>query len=1205
MSTKTSLIAVLQTSTNVEKDGVIIQLSGGSTLQTVRTTISKKLGVFVPLDEIMLYNAEKVILEDMEEIRKQQTIYVSVVGGIKTQFPGPRKYPLIGSLYELLPDLVVGFENQFKKHGSLIEAGIFSQSIFSTCDPAVAEAFAKESEFFTKVISGNLAEVKAFTGNGLFTSDTDDMDWQLAHKLLMPAFSSRAIKAYQVEMGKVAQQTIKLLETFAPEEPVELITWTTNLTFETIGKIGFGYSFDILKDKSAPPHDFIEAMGYCLRMVFVRFKQPGFMKQLPIEQNRKFEEAKKLMHTIVDEVVAERKRSPDATNSEKDLLGFMLNARDEHNLGLSDENIRDQVITFLIAGHETTSATLSFSFYEIARNKEIQQKVLQEIANAGITHDKLPTSEQIGKLKYIRMLVKECLRLYTPVGNLNRYCLKDCILPGGYLLKKDSTAVVNLRSMHWSDEVYPDAMKFDPERWTPEEEQKRNRFSWLPFSNGVRSCIGMAFAYQEILTVLSMVLSKFEIVYDGPPISRDVDSPTTRPFGFFVNIRPRTNMPEPNGEDVYGTAAEEDVVFDIPKDVKVTEVATPILENPAKSAELPPVTFLFGTQTGTSQDYASQLAKQAKGFGFKNVTLCQMDRWKALKEGKYDGPKDKLGLRELVVVCTATYNGLPPDSAENFDLFLDNSIEQGENKALDGLLYTVFGCGNKNWRTYQSFPKKIDSTFEELGAERFFPAGQGNADGDIDSQFQEWSAHFWVRTLQYFRLSTSSPSNPIVHAAPVLDGSDIKVKLTYIKTDDDEKFNAAKNNQNTIPNATVLAIRELHNKQNSDRSTCHIEIDVSKVPALSDQYLYQPGDHLEIMPANDENVVRDVALGFGLVLDAAFEINPECLEEISSRSLAAVIKGPCTVRNALTYYADILSPPSRSMLGIFATQLQKTSPETAATFEKLTAPDNNGVDQYPDFIKKYRTLLDLQEGFPQVNQLDLGQFLAAVTVVQPRRYSIASSPSIHNSTATIAVGVVTDSINDKQYPGLASTYLSKLEMNAPVRASFKSSKNTFGLPEDHKVPLILVAAGTGLAPFMGFLQERSLHADAAPCVVYFGCRHPDQDYIYREELAEFVDSKVISKLNVVHSRFNPNTPQKYVQHTISSQAPEVWQLLNGSENNLPASVYVCGAGNMSRDVRIVFETMAVSFGAVPSKEEAKQFIDQLIDERRYNEDTWA
>jgi cytochrome P450/NADPH-cytochrome P450 reductase len=105
MSTKTSLIAVLQSSANVEEDGVIIQLSSGSTLQTVRTNIAKKLGVFVPLEEIVFYSSEKTLLQDMDEIRKQQIIYVSVVGGIKPVIPGPTKYPLVGSLYELLPDM--------------------------------------------------------------------------------------------------------------------------------------------------------------------------------------------------------------------------------------------------------------------------------------------------------------------------------------------------------------------------------------------------------------------------------------------------------------------------------------------------------------------------------------------------------------------------------------------------------------------------------------------------------------------------------------------------------------------------------------------------------------------------------------------------------------------------------------------------------------------------------------------------------------------------------------------------------------------------------------------------------------------------------------------------------------------------------------------------------------------------------------------
>lgn len=519
--------------------------------------------------------------------------------------------------------------------------------------------------------------------------------------------------------------------------------------------------------------------------------------------------------------------------------------------------------------------------------------------------------------------------------------------------------------------------------------------------------------------------------------------------------------------------------------------------------------------------------------------------------------------------------------------------------------YTVFGCGNKNWRTYQSFPHKIDSELEELGADRFFMAGEGNADQDIDAHFQEWCIRFWIHTLQHYGLNTSSPTNPIVPAVPVLDGSNIKVELNFIEATDSEKWNLAKENKNSIDNATVKVIRELQNVELSKRSTCHIEIDVSQVPALSKESLYEPGDHLEVLPTNNETLVQDIAIGFGLVLDSVFEISPESIEDLSPRSLAASIKGPCTVRNALTYYADLSSPPTRSMLGIFAKQLQKVSPETATTFKDLTSPNCDGVDQYPLFISQYRTLLDLQQGFPQIKQLDLGQFLAAVTVIQPRRYSISSSPSVHKTTATITVGVVNDEINGKTYHGLASSYLSKLDLNSPICVSFKSSKQTFCLPQNHKIPLILIAAGTGLAPFIGFLQERSLHSDAAPCTIYFGCRHPDQDYVYKEELNDFVNKNVISKLNVAYSRFDANSPRKYVQHAIMNQAAEVWELLRGSENSLPASVYVCGAGNMSRDVRSAFMTIAQSFGAAKSEQEAEEFIYKLIDERRYNEDTWA
>jgi cytochrome P450 len=286
-------------------------------------------------------------------------------------------------------------------------------------------------------------------------------------------------------MGVIAQETMQVLSEYKPEEKVEILTWCTNLTFETIGRIGFGYSFDLM-DRNKPPHPFIEAMGFALSNSVARFSRPAFMKKLPTEANRSWERGNRLMRSIVDEVIVKRKNSEFAKDSEKDLLGFMLNARDENNHGLSDENIRDQVITFLIAGHDTTANTLAWTFYELARNPDIQAKVLQEIANAGITSDKLPTVEQISSLKYLSRVLKETLRRYSPLRALGKYCKKDCVVPGGYRIKAGTDVVVSTLNMHHNPKVYPDPYRFDPDRWTPEEEQKRSRFAWLPFSTGPR-----------------------------------------------------------------------------------------------------------------------------------------------------------------------------------------------------------------------------------------------------------------------------------------------------------------------------------------------------------------------------------------------------------------------------------------------------------------------------------------------------------------------------------------------------------------------------------------------------------------------------------------------------------------------------------------------------------------------------------------------
>jgi cytochrome P450/NADPH-cytochrome P450 reductase len=273
-------------------------------------------------------------------------------------------------------------------------------------------------------------------------------------------------------------------------------------------------------------------------------------------------------------------------------------------------------------------------------------------------------------------------------------------------------------------------------------------------------------------------------------------------------------------------------------------------------------------------------------------------------------------------------------------------------------------------------------------------------------------------------------------------------------------------------------------------------------------------------------------------------------------------------------------------------------------------PDADNQDQYPAFIQKHRTLLDLQHAYPQVNRLDLGQFLASVPVIQPRRYSIASSPLAHPTSAHLTVGVVDDILNSKHYSGLASSYLKNGSARMSLRAALKSSKSTFSMPSDPSVPLIMISAGTGFSPFRRFLQERKAqidsHENVGETVLFFGCRRSDQDYIYQQELEQYTSEGVLTHLHTAFSRNESQTPIKYVQHALISNASEVWNLIYPTDPEVkPAAVYVCGSGAMSRDVRRAFANMTLSFGMASTDEEAEQLIDNLMDEKRYLCDVWG
>jgi cytochrome P450/NADPH-cytochrome P450 reductase len=224
-------------------------------------------------------------------------------------------------------------------------------------------------------------------------------------------------------------------------------------------------------------------------------------------------------------------------------------------------------------------------------------------------------------------------------------------------------------------------------------------------------------------------------------------------------------------------------------------------------------------------------------------------------------------------------------------------------------------------------------------------------------------------------------------------------------------------------------------------------------------------------------------------------------------------------------------------------------------------------------------------------------------MMTPRYYSISSSPLAAPDRCSVTVAVVREPAlsGDGTYEGVASTYLAKRDTGLRVNAFVKSSKSGFALPSDTTRPIVMIGPGTGLAPFRGFLQERSIlragGATLGTAMLFFGCRNPDEDYLYRDELERFAADGIVD-LHVAFSRYNGT--KTYVQHLIAKRADAIWHLL---END--AHVFVCGDGSaMEPAVRATFtEIYRMKTGS--TEDESERWLSELVARERYSLDVWA
>lgn len=448
----------------------------------------------------------------------------------------PRRLPLLGDVMGVSLHTPVQDSMRLERQlGPIFERrALGHRFVFVSGADMVAE-LSDESRFAKNVAPG-IAELRGIGGDGLFTAYNEEPNWGRAHNLLRPAFTQAAMRSYHDIMVAVADELTEHWDARVGGAPVDVSSDMTKLTLETIGRAGFSYSFDSFRRERPDP--FVEAMVRALTHAQRRtFRNvPLFSKLLYRKSDRQNERDTAYLADVVDEVIRQRRDS--ATEGPEDLLEIMLRAAREDDPNRLDEvNIRNQVVTFLVAGHETTSGALSFALHYLARNPEVLAKARAEVDS--VWGDGTPAFEQVAKLRYVRRVLDETLRLWPTAPAYAREAREDTVLAGRYPMRAGEWVLVLIPSLHRDPAWGTDPERFDPDRFAPEHVRGRAPHIYKPFGTGERACIGRQFAIHEAVLVLGTILRRYDLAADPDYQLRIQERLTLMPVGFTLSLRRR------------------------------------------------------------------------------------------------------------------------------------------------------------------------------------------------------------------------------------------------------------------------------------------------------------------------------------------------------------------------------------------------------------------------------------------------------------------------------------------------------------------------------------------------------------------------------------------------------------------------------------------------------------------------------------------
>ncbi|KAK3391185.1 putative bifunctional P-450:NADPH-P450 reductase [Podospora didyma] len=1086
--------------------------------------------------------------------------------------PGPPGLPFLGNMFDLDMSFMLGSQMDLAaKYGEIFTLRFPGQVMHFICTQALVHEVCDEKRF-KKIVSGALHEIRNGVHDGLFTAQLEEPNWGIAHRVLMPAFGPMSIQAMFPEMHEIASQLALKWARHGPTTPIMVTEDFTRLTLDTLALCSMNFRFNSYYHDEM--HPFITAMGDFLTESGGRSMRPPLATKVMRKTTNKYWNDIKILRETAEAVLKSRKEHP---SDRKDLMTAMLDGVDpKTGQKLSDASIIDNLITFLIAGHETTSGLLSFAFYQLLKRPEAYrraQKEVDDVVGTGTIR-----IEHMKKLPYISAILRETLRVCPTISLTAVNPIEDgTILGGKYVVNKNETIALFLAKSQVDPVAFgDDADQWIPERMLDEAFEKRNREfpdNWKPFGNGLRGCIGRPFAWQESLLVMAVLLQNFNFVMHDPNYTLQYHQTlTTKPKDFYMRaILRHGQSPTELEHRLSGGLA--------PPTNGVSKASTNGNANGAQNkGNLKPLSIFYGSNTGTCETLAQRLAADAPSHGFVATTVDAMD-----------AANQKLPKDQPVVIITASYEGQPPSNAGLFVGWLEGL----KGSELDNVAFAVYGCGHKDWtQTFHRVPSLVNDTMAARGGERICEMGLTDASqGEMFTDFEQWEDEvLWPAMEERYGTSAAAEGGAEAQTMPSLSIQFTAPRSTTLRQD--------------VQEAVVVETKDLTAPGGFPKK--HIEIE------LPEDMAYRAGDYLAVLPVNPKETINRAMRRFQLARDANITIEAD-------RRATLPTNGPVPAYEVLGSYVELANPATKR--GILALAEAATSPSTISQLQTLA------TSLYTSEISRKRvSILDLLEKFPTTINLPFGAFLALLPPMRVRQYSISSSPLANPRRASLTYSLLDSEASlanpDVKHVGVATSYLASLAAGDKLAGvSVRKSHAAFHLPADPQTtPIVCIAAGAGIAPFRGFIQERAAQIATggrvlAPALLFFGCRAPGVDDLYREELDRWEEMGAVS-VRRAFSRL-PETKKRsgnggkeeakgcrHVDDRLWYDRKDLMDLWDRG-----AKVYVCGSRGVGESVKGAFVKMAlermerepgfIAGGKVEGSEEerALKWFDGIRNER--------